>query len=151
MRNVRLIIACLFSIMLTATISSAQIDPLKDEFGNVNCEDEMAHLDNFAIQLQNSPGTLGYVIVYGGRYGRHSEALARASRIKAYLVENRGLDANRIVKINGGYRESLNVELWVFPHDASAPPLTPTLQLKDVKFKKGKIKKWEYRQCGLGY
>ena len=38
-----------------------------DEFENINCEDEMARLDNFAVQLNNEPGSTGYVIFYGGR------------------------------------------------------------------------------------
>src|SRR5438067_1597926 len=130
MRSVKLSIACLFLIMLTASFSSAQEirDPVKfDEFGNLNCEDEMARLDNFAVQLQNSPSMVGYVVAYGGRYGRRGEAWARASRIKSYLVKSRGLDAGRIAKINGGYMKSLTIDLWILPRDMSAP-LTPTLQ-----------------------
>jgi len=38
-----------------------------DEFGDINCEDEMARLDNFAIQLQNEPAAKGVMIFYGGR------------------------------------------------------------------------------------
>jgi hypothetical protein len=137
------------------SFSSAQItsgDSHKfDEFGNLNCEDEMAHLDNFAVQLQSTPGSVGYVIVYGGRSGRRGEARARASRIKAYLVKSRGLDADRVVTIDGGYMESLTTDLWIIPRGVGAPALTPTLQAKDVRFKKGKIKRWEYRQCGLGF
>jgi hypothetical protein len=137
-----------------AGFSTAQIniDPRTfDKFGNVNCEDEMARLDNYAIQLKNTPGSQAYIIVYGGRVGRRGEARARASRIKSYLVENRGIDADHVTKIDGGYRESLTIELWIIPRGIGEPASTPTLQPKDVRFKRGKIKRWEYHQCRLGY
>ena len=62
-----------------------------DEFGDINCEDEMARLDNFAIQLQQEPSWRGYIIFYGGRrfrgrLPRVGEAAARAGRMKPYLV-----------------------------------------------------------------
>ena len=43
-------------------------DPRKfDEFGDINCESEMARLDNFAVQLQNEPAMKGIIVFYGGR------------------------------------------------------------------------------------
>src|SRR5687768_6998511 len=56
-----------------------------DEFGNINCEEEMAHLDVFAVQLNNEPGSTGYIIFYGGRtynrrLARRGESEARAGR-----------------------------------------------------------------------
>ncbi|MDT5062559.1 MAG: hypothetical protein QOH63_3018 [Acidobacteriota bacterium] len=154
MRNVRISFACFSLILSVAGFSTAQItaDPhIFDKFVNVNCEDEMARLDNYAIQLQNTPSSQAYIIVYGGRVGRRGEARARASRIKSYLVENRGIDANHVTKIDGGYRESLTIELWIIPRDVGPPASTPTLRPRDIRFKRGKIKRWEYRQCGLGY
>ncbi|PYS53237.1 MAG: hypothetical protein DMF68_00100 [Acidobacteria bacterium] len=151
MRNIKWVFACLSIILLTASFSSAQTAHPLDQFGDVNCEDEMAHLDNFAIEIQSNPGSIGYVSVYGGNYGRRGEAKARASRIKEYLVKSRGLDSNRVMTIDSGYMEHLTVELWLLPRAVSAPPITPTIQPKDVKFKKGKIKRSEYRQCGLGF
>jgi len=31
-----------------------------DEYGNIKFNDEKARLDNFAVQLQNAPGSQGY-------------------------------------------------------------------------------------------
>jgi len=154
MRNVKLSFACFCLILSVAGFSTAQTtaDPHTfDKFGNVTCEDEMARLDNYAIQLQNTPGSQAYIIVYGGRVGRRGEAQARASRIKSYLVESRGIEADHVTKIDGGYRESLMIELWIMPRGVGAPTSTPTFQPKDVRFKRGRIKRREYRQCGLGY
>jgi hypothetical protein len=36
-----------------------------DEYGNIRFNDEKARLDNYAIQLQNEPGSQGTIIVYG--------------------------------------------------------------------------------------
>jgi len=89
-----------------------------DEYGNIKFNDEKARLDNFAVQLQNAPGSQGYYIVYGSCSG---EGQARADRAKDYLVNNRGIDAGRIVIIDGGCRAEFGVELWICPSGATAP------------------------------
>ena len=89
-----------------------------DEYGNIRFNDEKARLDNYAIQLQNQPGAQGYIIAYGTCAG---EAQARADRAKNYLVNTRGIDAGRIVTIDGGCRADLTVELWVVPTGATPP------------------------------
>lgn len=145
--------AAVFCLVFTAhSYTSAQIvDPvLFDEFGDVNCEDEIARLDNFAVVLQNAPQTQALIIIYGGRTGRRHEADARASRIKTYLVKSRGLNPQRIVTLNGGYQESLKVQLWqvVAGVNLKQIPTFPTVQPKDVKFKRGTIKRRDYYHCG---
>lgn len=107
-----------------------------DEFPNVNCEDEMARLDGYAIELQHDPELRAYVVVYAGRVSSINEAVARAKRIRSYLVGNRHIQAERVRLIDGGYREGLAVELWIVPRGAVAPAPTPTLARKDVKVRK---------------
>ena len=123
-----------------------------DQFSDINCEDEMARLDQFALQLEVEPSVQGYVIFYGGRLyhgrlARHGESEARAGRIKEYLLENRRIDPKRIVMVNGGYREGWSAELWIVPTGAQVPTPTTTLKTKDIKFRRGKIRKSEY-DCG---
>jgi hypothetical protein len=89
-----------------------------DEYGNIKFNDEKARLDNYAIQLQNQPGSQGYIIAYGTCEG---EAQARADRAKDYLVNTRGIDAGRLVTIDGGCAPDLLVQLWVVPTGATAP------------------------------
>jgi hypothetical protein len=93
-----------------------------DEYGNIRFNDEKARLDNYAIQLQNQPGAQGYIIAYGSCAG---EAQARADRAKDYLVNTRGIDAGRIVTMDGGCRSDLSVELWIVP-SGSTPPAAST-------------------------
>ena len=104
-----------------------------DEFPNITCEDEMAHLDNFAIELQNDPKLQAYVVVYAGRVSLINEAIARAKRIRLYLVKNRGIESKRITLIDGGYREKLGVELWVLSRRGKVPMPAPMLTRRDVK------------------
>jgi hypothetical protein len=89
-----------------------------DEYGNIKFNDEKARLDNYAIQLQNQPAAQGYILAYGSCAG---EAEARAQRAKDYLVNTRGIDAGRLVTVDGGCRSDLSVELWIVPTGATAP------------------------------
>jgi hypothetical protein len=89
-----------------------------DEYGNIKFNDEKARLDNYAIQLQNQPGTTATIIAYGSCAG---EAQARADRAKDYLVNTRGIEAGRITTVDGGCRSDLTVQLWIVPAGATAP------------------------------
>ncbi len=89
-----------------------------DEYGNIRFNDEKARLDNYAIQLQNNPGSTGTILVYGSCAG---EAQQRGDRAKDYLVNTRGIEAGRITVVDGGCRADLTVQLWVVPQGAAAP------------------------------
>lgn len=160
--NLRLLFLC---ILVLASNAFAQQEATKfDEMGQVNCEDAQARLDNLAIQLQQDPAAQVYVIFYGGksyqntvynkrtrRYitvqllPRRGEAKLRMAAWVSYLIANRGLDASRIVIIDGGYRENPMTEFWIAPPGAKAPTLTPTLTEKEIKFRKGKVRVSELR------
>jgi Bacterial Ig domain len=89
-----------------------------DEYGNIRFNDEKARLDNYAIQLQNEPGSTGTIIVYGSCTG---EGQQRGDRAKDYLVNTRGIEAGRITVVDGGCRADLTVQLWIVPQGAPAP------------------------------
>src|SRR5205823_10702972 len=89
-----------------------------DEYGNIRFNDEKARLDNFAIQLQNEPTSQGYIIGYGSC---DAEGQTRANRAKDYLVNTRGIDAGRLVVVDGGCMPELKVELWIVPSGATPP------------------------------
>jgi hypothetical protein len=89
-----------------------------DEYGNIRFNDEKARLDNYAIALQNEPTAQGTIIAYGTC---DEEGQKRAQRAKDYLVNTRGIDAGRIVVVDGGCMPELKVELWIVPSGATAP------------------------------
>lgn len=89
-----------------------------DEYGNIRFDDERARLANFATQLRTEPGSQGAIITYGSCEG---EGLAHAARSQAYLVNNLGIDRERITIVDGGCRNELAMELWVVPAGAEMP------------------------------
>jgi hypothetical protein len=111
--------ACARTASCSTGVKPPPPEPIKfDEYGNIRFNDEKARLDNFAIQLQNRPDAQGYYIVYGTCAG---EGQARADRAKNYLVNNRGIEASRIVVVDGGCRADFAVQLWIVPSGAQAP------------------------------
>lgn len=97
--------------------------PLKfDEYGNIRFNDEKARLDNYAIALQNEPGSSATIIVYGSCAG---EAQQRGDRAKDYLVNTRGIEAGRITVVDAGCSEDLKVQLWIVPSGSAAPTPDP--------------------------
>jgi hypothetical protein len=139
-------------LVLAFSLTEAASDKFRvfDELGDIHCEDEMARLDNFAVQLQNEPNAKGVMIFYGGRRFRgrlpkQGEAAARAARMKPYLVGRRSIQSERVIMIDGGYREEFQVELWVIPADATPPSPTPTVPADQIKFRKGKPIPRDYR------
>jgi hypothetical protein len=121
-----------------------------DRFGDLNCEDEMAHLDNLAIQLQQEPASKAVITFYGGtmirgRLPRRGEAAARAARMKPYLVNRRGIPSSRVTVVNGGFQQDWNVVVWVLAPGMSAPAPFPTIKPNQIKFRKGKVSPREFR------
>ncbi len=104
-----------------------------DEFPALSFDDQKARLDNLAIQMQNEPNAQGYIIVYAGRTSRAGQADRLGARARDYLVRQRGIDATRIVVIDGGYRDSDYFELWMVPQGAQPPQPSPTVQAGEVQ------------------
>lgn len=128
--------------LISTRISFAANTPGKiDEYGAITCEDEMARLDNYAVELQSNVSAQAVVIVYGGRRDtRRDEVRARAAYVRYYLTVNRKIDRGRIKLFNGGFRENVTTELYIIPAGADAKLLVnPTVAVKDVRFKRGKV------------
>lgn len=104
-----------------------------DQFPSVAFDDDKARLDNLAIELQNSPDVTAYIIIYAGRTSRAGQADKLGQRSLDYLTTQRGVDSRRIVIVNGGYRDSDFIEIWLCPPGAKTPQPTPTVQPGDVQ------------------
>lgn len=104
-----------------------------DECNSCTFDDQKARLDNLAVELQNDPSTRGYILAYGGRMSPIGQVEKLMSRARDYLVTQRGIDASRLVVVNGGFREEDSVELWLVPSGAATPLPTPTVQAGEVK------------------
>ncbi|MDT5262012.1 MAG: hypothetical protein QOC61_1016 [Acidobacteriota bacterium] len=104
-----------------------------DEFPSIAFDDDKARLDQMAIELQNNPGATGYVIAYAGRNSRAGEADRMGHRALDYLSVTRGISRDRLVFVNGGYRETNSFELWLVPKGAEPPRPTPTVSPDQIR------------------
>ena len=103
-----------------------------DECNSCTFDDQKARLDNLAVELQHDPTTRAYIIAYGGRMSPLGQVEVLMSRARDYLVSQRGIDASRLVIVNGGFREEDSVELWMVPSGAKPPQATPTVKVSDL-------------------
>lgn len=104
-----------------------------DECNNCTFDDQKARLDNLAVELQNDPTMIGYIIAYGGRTSPIGQVETLMTRARNYLTNERAIDGSRLVIVNGGFREGDSVELWLVPRGAATPRATPTVQAGEVK------------------
>jgi PEGA domain len=119
--------------MITALEKKSIVAQEFDECNNCTFDDQKARLDNLAVELQNDPTTRAYIIAYGGRMSPLGQVEKLMTRARDYLITQRGIDASRLVVVNGGFREADSVELWIVPSGAPAPRATPTVQAGDLK------------------
>jgi hypothetical protein len=104
-----------------------------DEFPSIAHDDDKARFDNLAIELQNNPSATGYIIAYAGRNSRPGEADRMGRRAADYLTTTRGISSNRLVFLNGGYRDANSFELWLVPQGAEPPKATPTVTPDQIR------------------
>lgn len=104
-----------------------------DEFPSIAYDDDKARFDNFAIELQRNPDAQAYIIAYSGRTSRAGQAERLSDRARSYLTQNRGVDPNRLVIVNGGYRDADTYELWIVPQGAQAPQPSPTVSPSEAR------------------
>ncbi|HEY0376437.1 MAG TPA: hypothetical protein VGC87_05710 [Pyrinomonadaceae bacterium] len=139
---------CLFLILLLVSFAPQSggaggftADREFDVYGAICWELEKAHLDNFAVALQQDKEYVGYIIVYAGRLSCEGEAKFRGERAKKWVVK-RGIEPERVVVMDAGYWS----EAWtrLSPRDKSMekPEPEPGLDSHEVfvsKDCKGKI------------
>jgi hypothetical protein len=117
----------------TTTIAS-KAEPRKlDEYGALKPKEESARLDNFVVEMKADPQAQGYVIAYGGRASRAGDARKAAEKVRDYLVSKGGLEAERVMIMDGGYRRQPAIELWVVPSGAEPPQPTPSVEPGEAK------------------
>ena len=116
---------CNHAALCSFIIESPQRAHMFDEYGSLALRDEKPRISLFAIELDNFPGAQGYIIAYTGRRRRNRTG-QHLQILKDYLIEQRGIDAGRIVTIDGGHRRQASVELWIVPTGAAPPELKPS-------------------------
>ena len=109
-----------------------------DAYGDIQWEDEKARLDNFAIQIINSPDARASIMTSAGNPTYRGETQYLLQRAKNYLVKVRQIDPARLILIDGGYRSELTTTLRLVYNDESVPSPDPygVLPLSQVRFTK---------------
>ena len=113
---------CRTSNSCTTSIEKKSAPPVKfGEYATRDLSANKAQLDKFVLALQQDPTAQGYVIAYGGSGRRSATGQQRAQRARDYLVTTRGIDASRIVTLDGGQRTAGSLQLWLVPAGATPP------------------------------
>jgi hypothetical protein len=122
--------------------SSAALARKIDEFGQLHGCSAGAHLDNFAIELQDASDANGYIIAYDAQTRVPGFAKAWGELLRSYLVELRGIEASRIVLVEAGRHsgKDLKIELWVVPSGGEPPSISSS---KEEKYKNAFSGKFE--------
>ena len=131
----------------------AQETRLVDEFGSLYCDDLLQRLDSLAVEVNNSPNQISYVIVYEGKYRKSvydrkgnfikhesvlpmfGESTERTRTMMDYLINFRRFPEEKIMFISGGFREEHLVQLWIVPKGEKMPEIKPTLET--MQYRKG--------------
>lgn len=112
------------------------------ELDKINCsyEYELRVLDDLSAVLKAKPDLQTHIVIYAGRISYINEVKTHLERMKNYLIEM-GVEPDRIITINGGYRNQLSGELWISEKGVQAPETKSTVDEAYVitkKLSKGK-------------
>ncbi len=153
-----IIICTLLGFSITAFSQSAT---KIDEVSYLTCGDFLNRIAGYyQWELQNKPENKLYVIYYQGKENRsvrvynkktkkfanvlknpiYGYALNRAKEIPIFLKDSYKVPKDRVMLVDGGYRERFGLEIWSVPDGSEPPKATPTLTRKDVKLVKGKLR-----------
>lgn len=116
--------------------NAEQPTPIRDPdvFEFTTLEQESPILDSFARGLLLEGGRKGYILVYAGRNSCKGEAKRVIELIEGYMAKRHGLTGNRLVGVDGGYRERTTYEMWSAPDGEAVPVPTATVDPSEVKF-----------------
>jgi len=90
-------------------------------------------LGEFGAQLADNFKLRGFIITYAGRVAKSGEARLMAEKAKLSLTKTLGVLADRIVAIDGGFRETPEYELFLLPKEVASPAPTPSVSSSQVR------------------
>lgn len=90
-------------------------------------------LDEFGLQLADNDKLRGFIVAYAGQVAKPGEAKLLAEKAKRGLVQRLKIPTNRIIEIDGGFRETAEYELFLLPPEVAPPNPTPTVSSNQVR------------------
>lgn len=174
------LISVIFCCFLFSTCVYSQEAQKIYEIGRTVCGEFMAIMDSVVTEWQNSPDSKLYIVYYGRRYAQEVVINKKTNKIDVvrlkYPHREDGLNYakaiplyfasypteryreltdsfdDKIILINGGFREDLAIEIWLVAKNGELPKPTPTLSEKDLKFSnRNPFKTPDYSDCYGNY
>lgn len=150
----KLILGAAF-LFIFAGVGIGQSPTLIDELtSTTSCEDMLVRVDMASNLLKASPDARLFLVYYEGKHTavhfdkngkrltkvvnpRRLQGWSRVKEMHIRLTKSHRIPSSRVLIVNGGYRENFVVEFW---QGTDKPVLTPTLERKDINFRRGKSK-----------
>ena len=124
------VVLLIFLVCIVSSIGRGDIARKFDEWHDIPFSDEKARLDNAALQLRQDRGYIIYLVIYAGKTACVGEAQARGIRAKNHLVRKRHVNPQQVIWIDGGYKDRVTTEVWVWPPKVGRPSVFQELNLK---------------------
>ena len=106
-----------------------------DTYCDLPLRAEQSRLDALANALKVDSHSVCYILTYAGQNACIWEAEWRATRAKKYLVEKHEIDSDRVIIMDGGFRQNFTTELFISPRNACGPLPSPTLGTDDAQIR----------------
>lgn len=114
-------------------VEKSEKTELLDEFGRLGDCDLRSRFDHFFARLMDKPTSTGYVLIYQGADVLPAYYdLPVMERVFRNQMAFRNFDANRVVVINGGFREEGRTQLWIVPAGGEVPEPTGTIERPEI-------------------
>ena len=97
------------------------------EFQYETVDDITSRVGTFGILLVKDRTFKGYVIFYGTPDKKNEPIAKLMTTVKNYLIGELNVNSNALEVINGGYRDTPIVALFLIPREWPRPVATPTL------------------------
>jgi hypothetical protein len=95
-----------------------------------------AQLNSIGKLLQSKADSRAFILVYAGRRAYDGEAKAHAMQVKNYLIKSFGIKPERVVGVDGGFREEFTAEIYIISGEMPEPLTSPTIRPSKVQIVK---------------
>jgi hypothetical protein len=96
-------------------------------------KDVEAVLDNLAFELSTNTQARGYIVAYAGKKSRRGEGKEMAEAARQYLIRRRTIAPDRVISIDGGFRETAQYDYFSLSPKMPPPTPTPTVPSSEVQ------------------
>ncbi len=103
-----------YVVVYKTTLLDGNFDPF-DDYAGLPWNEEVGHLDNFAVSLTRNPEMVGYILYYVGEKDDSVEVWKRMDRSINYLIQRWKINKNSLILINRGKSEETRVMLQPVP------------------------------------